>query len=121
MASSKQLIGTLSRSVDKFVDMADLPTFEERKKALLAKCDQAYAVAQVGRGRTVEKGDKVVQLFDPDTGGMVKCIELAARLMGVLAEAERRAKDGEGESRGVEIEQLISLIRSIGYRVEKAP
>lgn len=113
------MIGSLVRSVDKFVDMADLPTFEERKKALLAKCDQAYAVAQVGRGRTIEKGEQVTQLLDPDTGGMVKCIELAARLMGVLAEADQRAKNGDGESRGVEIEQLISLLRSIGYHVEK--
>jgi len=118
MAASK--LGSITRSVDSFLAMAELPTFEERKKALLGKLDDAYRVAEKGRGRIVHKPDSDVELFDPDVGGMVKCIELAARLMGVLTEAEQKAKSGDGETRGVEIDQLVSLLKSIGYKVEKA-
>ena len=41
-------LGVLERQVTSFVEMADLPTFEARKRALLQKCDEAYAVAEVG-------------------------------------------------------------------------
>jgi hypothetical protein len=97
--------------------MAALPTFEERKRALLKKCDHAFQVSEIGRNYTDKHGEVHA---NPDSGGMVRCIELAARLMGVLVEAERAAKNGDGETRGVEIEQLVSLLKSIGYSVEKA-
>jgi hypothetical protein len=113
-------LGSITQSVSSFLAMADLATHDERKRALLGKLDGAYKLAERGRGRVVHKPDSDVELFDPDTGGMVKCIELAARLMGVLAESERAAKNGDGETRGVEIDQLVSLLKSIGYRVEKA-
>ena len=100
-----------------FEAMADLSTFDDRKRALLKKCDHAFEVAEEGRNYTDKRGDLHT---NPDAGGMVRCIELAARILGVLAEAERAAKNGDGETRGVEVEQLVSLLRSVGYKVEKA-
>ncbi len=110
-------LGVLERQVTSFVEMADLPTFEARKRALLQKCDEAYAVAEVGRGRTTKTGNEI---NDPDCGGMIKCIELAARIMGVLTEAERRAKDGDGDSRAADLEEVAKLMRLAGYVVSKA-
>jgi hypothetical protein len=113
----KSRLGVLERKVVSFAEMAGLPNFEQRKRALLEKCDDAYAIAEVGRNYTDKSGNPH---NDPDCSGMVKCIELAARIMGVLAEAEKRAKDGEGETRAADVEQIASLLRSCGYRVEKA-
>jgi len=117
MARAGQLVGALSKAVTSFEAMADLSTFEERKRALLKKCDHAFVTAEMGRNYTDKNGEVH---SNPDAGGMVRCIELAARILGVLAEAERAAKNGDGETRGVEVEQIVSLLRSIGYKVEKA-
>ncbi len=117
---TRNKLGALERSVaalGSFEAMADLPTFEDRKRALRAKCDETYAVAHEGRNYTDKHGEVHA---NPDASGMSRCIELAARIMGVLVEAERRAKDGDGDSRQADIDQLIGLIRSIGYKVEKA-
>lgn len=111
-----RLLAALEKSVTSFEAMADLGTFEEKRKALLRKCDHAYAVAEAGRGYKDNKGR---EHSNPDAGGMVRCIELAARLLGVLAEAEKRAKDGDGDTRTADIEQVASLLRSVGYEVTK--
>ncbi len=110
-------LGALTKAVDSFEAMADMATFDEKKRALLRKCDHAFQVAETGRNYVDKHGE---EHSNPDSGGMVRCIELAARILGVLAEAERAAKNGDGETRGVEIDQLVSLLRSIGYNVEKA-
>lgn len=110
-------LGALTKAVDSFEAMADMATFEDKKRALLRKCDHAFQVAETGRNYVDKHGE---EHSNPDSGGMVRCIELAARILGVLAEAERAAKNGDGETRGVEIDQLVSLLRSIGYNVEKA-
>lgn len=118
--NAKGKLGVIERGVaalSSFEAMADLPTFEARKRALLRKCDEAYDVAVAGRNYTDKHGELHA---NPDGSGMVKCIELAARIMGVLSEAEKRAKDGEGETRAADVEQIASLLRSCGYRVEKA-
>lgn len=117
MASSRQLNGALEKAVSSFEAMADLPTFEGKRRALLAKCDHAFQVAETGRNYTDKHGDVH---SNPDSGGMVRCVELAARLLGVLAEAEKRARDGEGETRAADMETVASLLRSVGYKVEKA-
>lgn len=117
MASSKQLLGAVSRAVETFAQMADLATHEERKRALLAKCDKVWVVAETGRNYTDKHGEVHA---NPDSAGMAKCIELAARLMGVLVESEKRAREGDGDTRAADVEQIASLLRSVGYRVEKA-
>lgn len=57
---------------------------------------------------------------NPDRATMLKCVEFASRLWGLQADAEQAARREDGEARGVEIEQLLSLIRSLGYEVKKA-
>lgn len=110
-------LGVLERQVTTFEAMADLATHEERKRALLKKCDQAWDVSETGRNYTDKHGEVH---SNPDAGGMVRCIELAARIMGVLSEAEKRAKDGEGDTRETDIRTIIKLVESCGYKVEKA-
>jgi hypothetical protein len=97
--------------------MADLPDFESRKRALLKKCDEAYALGEAGRSYVDKHGEKHSQ---PDVAACIKCIELAARIMGVLAEAEKRVKLADDEQRAVDIETVANLLRGVGYRVEKA-
>lgn len=110
-------INNLVKEVRTFEAMADLPNFEDKRRALLKKCDHAYAVAEMGRNYTDKHGEVHA---NPDAGGMVRCIELAARVLGVLAEAERRAKDGEGETRDVNLDEVAELMRRAGYEVKKA-
>jgi len=117
MAKSGQLLGALKVAVDSFESLADMTNFQDKRRLLLRKCDHTLRVAETGRNYTDKHGEVHA---NPDAGGMVRCVELAARLSGVLAEAEQKAKNGDGETRGVEIEQLVSLLKSIGYRVEKA-
>lgn len=117
MADARQTLGVIESMTRRFEEMADLATFEQRKRALLAKCDVAWDIAEKGRGRVTKTGNEI---NDPDCSAMIKCIELAARIMGVLSESERRAKEGEGETRQADIEQIVSLVRSCGYKVEKA-
>jgi hypothetical protein len=116
-ANSGQITGSIERHIHSFEEMADLPAFEDKRKALLRKLDKAFTLAEDGRTYTDKKGETH---YNPDSGGMVKCVELAARLLGVLAEAEKRIKDGEGDTRTADIEQVASLLRSVGYKVEKA-
>ena len=117
MGDARQKIGGLAKAAGSFEAMAHLPGFEEKRRALLRKCDEAYAVAQVGRTYTDSKG---VEHWQPDSSAMIKCIELAGRFLGVLAEVEKRAKDDDGAPRPADVEQIASLLRSVGYRVEKA-
>ena len=104
-----------------FEAMADLPDFESKRRALLRKCDAAYAIAEQGRSYVKPgKGDKPDELHtQPDSAAMIKCIELAGRFLGVLAEVEKRAKDDD-ERRTADIEQIATLLRGAGYKVEKA-
>lgn len=98
--------------------MADLPDFSSRQRALLKKCDEAYAIAEKGRSYVKPgKGDKPDELHSqPDSAAMIKCIELAARLLGVIAEAEKVAKSDEN-MRDVGVQQLLALLRSLGYTI----
>jgi len=117
---TRKALGVLERQVaalGSFEAMADLATFEERKRALLAKCDETYGTARSGRNYTDKHG---AVHENPDASGMARCIELAARIMGVLTEAERRAKDGDGDTVKADIAYLVDLLKSIGYKVEKA-
>ncbi len=97
--------------------MADLGSHDERKRALLTKCDAIWAIAEVGRSYVDKQGELHSQ---PDASALCKVTELAARLMGVMAESEKLAKESDGETKPVEIEQLVGFMRSIGYKVEKA-
>jgi hypothetical protein len=115
--NAKGKLGVLERQVTSFASMADLPTYEDRKRALLGKCDEAYDTAKSGRNYTDKHGEVHA---NPDGSGMVRCIELAARIMGVLTEAERRAKDGDGDSRAADLEEVAKLMRLAGYLVAKA-
>lgn len=117
MADARQTLGTIERLTLRFEQMADLPTFEDRKRALLAKCDTAWDIAEKGRGRTTKTGNEI---SDPDCSAMIKCIELAARIMGVLSEAEKKIRDGEGDTRVADIDQLANLLESTKrYKVVK--
>lgn len=110
-------LGKLTAQVNSFESMADLPGFAEKQKALLRKCDAAYAIAQIGRSYTDKAGEHHSQ---PDSSAMIKCIELAARLLGILTEAEKRAREGEGDTVRADIEYIAGLLRSAGYDVKKA-
>lgn len=110
-------IGSITKDVLRFEQMADLTNFEDKRRAILRKCDHAYDVAETGRNYTDKYGE---EHRNPDTGGMARLIELAARVLGVLAEAERRAKDGEGETREVNLDEVAELMRRAGYEVKKA-
>ena len=112
-ATVGQKLGNLVQAVASFESMADLVTHEERKKALLKKCDEVWHIAAAGR--ISQRGKEI-----PDCAAMNKTIELAARLLGVMAEAEKRAKDGEGETSKADIEYIAGLLRSAGYDVKKA-
>lgn len=117
MGDARQKIGALTRAAGSFEAMADMPSFEDKRRALLKKCDAAYAVAEVGRSYVDKNGEEHSQ---PDSAAMIKCIELAGRFLGVLAEIDKRAREDDGPVRGVEIDQIVSLLRSVGYKVEKA-
>lgn len=109
-------LNNLEKQVQSFEAMADMPNFEGKRRALLRKCDEAYEVAKKGRSYV----DKMKREHnDPDVGGMIKCIELSARILGILTEAEKRVKDGDGDTRAADIEQIASLLRSVGYEVTK--
>lgn len=97
--------------------MADLPGFEEKRRSLLRKCDDAYAVAEKGRSYVDKNGAEHSQ---PDSAAMIKCIELAGRFLGVLAEVERRAKDDPGGTALEDLEEVAKLMRLAGYVVQKA-
>ena len=115
-ADARTRIGKLSAMAGSFEAMADLPDFESKRRALLRKCDAAYAIAEQGRSYVDKQGEQHSQ---PDSAAMIKCIELAGRFLGVLAEVEKRAKDDD-ERRTADIEQIATLLRGAGYRVEKA-
>jgi hypothetical protein len=110
-------INNIVKEVLRFEQMADLPTFEDKRRQLLRKCDYAFEVAETGRNYVDKHGE---EHRNPDTGGMTRLIELAARVLGVLAEADRRAKDGEGETREVNLDEVAELMRRAGYKVQKA-
>jgi len=113
----KRRLGALERAVGSFEAMAGLATFEEKRRSLLGKVDEVYDLAETGRNYEDKNG---IEHRQPDSSGMVKCVELAARLLGVLAEAERRAKDGDGETREADIETVIQQLQKLGYSVKKA-
>jgi hypothetical protein len=110
-------INNLVKQVMRFEQMADLPNFEDKRRALLSKLDEAYATAETGRNY-IDKND--IEHRNPDAGGMVRCVELAARVLGVLTEADRRAKDGDSETRDVNLDEVAELMRRAGYEVKKA-
>ena len=106
----------LAAQVMRFEAMADLPNFEEKRRALLKKLDEVYDVAKTGRNY-VDKND--IEHCNPDAGGMVRSVELAARVLGVLTEAERRANAGGENTVDVTEEVLVEMMRKIGYEVKK--
>jgi len=110
-------IHNLVKAVSKFEEMADLANFEDKRKALLKKCDHAYEIAETGRNYVDKHGQ---EHSNPDAGGMVRCIELAARVLGVLAEAERRANAGGEGTAEVTEDVLVEMMRKLGYEVKKA-
>jgi hypothetical protein len=97
-----------------FADMGRLGNFEEKRGALLARVDEIYAIAQK-RGRITAKGDEIL---DPDCHSMVKCVEVGAKLLGVMAEAEAKAKKDSG-AEPVPIVALIEMFEAAGYEVKK--
>ena len=117
MADTRQKLGALTKRVDTFEAMANLPGFAEKQRALLRKVDEVFAVAKVGRNYVDKHGAEHSQ---PDASAMGKCVDIGARILGVLAEAEKRVKAGDQEQQAVDIEQIAGLLRSVGYRVEKA-
>ena len=110
-------LGNLEINVMSFAEMADLPNFEAKRRALMLRCEEVFQIAKQGRTYIDKKGIKHIQ---PDAGAMNKAIELSARLLGVLSEADKRVKDGDEDSRAADIEQVASLLRSVGYIVKKA-
>lgn len=114
MTNASKQWAILSKQVKGFEAMADMPDLGTRQRALLRRCDELYAIAEIGRSYTDKHGEEHSQ---PDSHTMLKCTELAARLLGVITEAEKNAKREDGDSRGVEIHQLVSLLRSMGYEI----
>ena len=116
MADARQRLGALTKAAISFEEMCDLPDFESKRRALMRKNDEVFVVAKAGRSYVDKKGELHSQ---PDAAAMSKCVELGARLLGVIAEVEKRAKAADGESQEVDIMTIIRLIESIGYEVTK--
>lgn len=117
MADTRQKLGAIQKAAISFEAMADLGSFAEKQRALLRKVDEVFAVAKVGRNYVDKHGAEHSQ---PDASAMGKCVDLGARILGVLTEAEKRAKESDEAPRAVDIEQVANLLRSVGYKVERA-
>ena len=122
MSNSLTQIGKIAAVASKlklmdFDQVNKLGTLEEKREQLLGRCQEIYAAAH-DRQRMLKGGDTTP---DPDYHGMVKCVELTANLMGLIADATRKVnKPDEAERRQIDIEEVARMMRSIGYKVEKA-
>jgi hypothetical protein len=117
MADTRQKLGALTKAAISFEAMCDLPDFESKRRALMRKNDEVFAVAKAGRSYVDKKGELHSQ---PDAAAMSKCVELGARLLGVLAEIDKRAKDDPGGTALEDLEEVAKLMRLAGYVVQKA-
>ena len=90
---------------------------DNRRRQLLGRAQEVYTLAHE-QTRVLKDGTETAS---PDYHAMVKCVELSANLLGVIADATRRAaKPDEDEKRTADIEQVAALLRSVGYNVTKA-
>lgn len=97
-----------------FAAVAKLSTLEERREHMLMRCQEIYETAQ-SRDRNTQSG----KVSDPDSHAMVKCVELACKLLGVTAEVEQRIRRGEQDTTTVPVEQVAELLEAAGYEVKK--
>jgi hypothetical protein len=91
-----------------FDAVADLPTKDARRKQMLKRCQEVYKAA-AARERQSGKGPA---FSDPDHHAQIKCVELASRLMNLFAEEQ------EDEKREVGIQQIVKLLREVGYEIK---
>lgn len=56
----------------------------------------------------------------PEYATMLKCVELATKLWGLQAEADKSVREGDGDTVRADIEYIAGLLRSAGYEVKKA-
>lgn len=100
-----------------FAAVGKLGSMEEKREQMLGRCQEIYEGAH-GKTYTNRGG---VEIPDPDWPGMTRALDLACNLMGLVADANRKAqKPDDDERRTADIEQVAALLRTAGYSVEKA-